>query len=316
VTQPVRQSPSWSPNGLTLEFGHAVKVSLLYKKSARESISTEDLTAQIERGGHQVLQAVQRGTDISVLLDPPVELVVAAGGDGTVAAAAKAVAGNNIPLAILPLGTANNIAKSLNVCGPLPELIEGWRQAVRLPFDLGVASGNDEDFLFVEGVGGGLIPAGISAARLAAESDYADAAAKVTADLRRYHEIMLHMAPCRVSLAADGADISGDYLVVEVLNIPSVGPNIVFSPDVAPSDGFLSVVTAGEEHRGALLSYLEDRISGRARQLSLPTRLARTVEIDGGGILHLDDQTHRAAELGLLSLRTRPAALHILTPAP
>ena len=292
-----------------------MKVSLLYNKSAGEGISAEDLTAQIERGGHEVVRTVQREADISVLLDPPVELVVAAGGDGTVAAAAKAVAGNNIPLAILPLGTANNIAKSLNVCGALPELIEGWQHAVRLPFDLGAASGKDEDFLFVEGVGGGLIPAGISAASQAPASDYADVAAKMTADIRRYHEIMLHMAPCRVSLAADGTDISGDYLVVEVLNIPSVGPNIVFSPDVTPSDGFLSVVTAGEEHRGALLSYLENRIAGRARQLSLPTRLARTVEIDGCGILHLDDETQRAAELGPLSLRIRPAALHILTPA-
>jgi hypothetical protein len=85
--------------------------------------------------------------------------------------------------------------------------------------------------------------------------------------------------------------------------------------DVLPSDGFLSVVTAGEEHRGALRPYLEDRIAGRTRQLSLPTRLARTVEIDGCGILHLDDDTQRAAELGPLSLRIRPAALHILTPA-
>jgi diacylglycerol kinase (ATP) len=293
-----------------------VKVSLLYNKSAGDGISADDLTAQIERGGHRLLRTVQRGTDSSVLFDQPVELVVAAGGDGTVAAAAKAVAGHNIPLAILPLGTANNIAKSLNICGALPELIEGWRHALRLPFDLGAASGNDEQFLFVEGVGGGLIAAGISAARLAAERNYADAAAKVTADIRRYHEILLHLAPCRVSLAADGADISGDYLVVEVLNIPSVGPNIVFSADVAPSDGCLSVVTAGEEHRAALLSYLEDRIAGRAPQLSLPTRLARTIEIDGCGILHLDDETQRAAELGPLSLRVRPAALHILTPAP
>jgi diacylglycerol kinase family enzyme len=292
-----------------------MKVSLLCNKSAGEGISAEDLTALIERGGHEVVRIVQRVEATSVLLDPPVELVVAAGGDGTVAAAAKAVAGHDMPLAILPLGTANNIAKSLNVWGTLSELIEGWQNAVRLPFDLGAASGIDEDFLFVEGIGGGLIPAGISAASLAAESEYADADAKVTADIRHYHKIMLHMAPCRASLSADGTDISGDFLVVEVLNIPSVGPNVMFSPDVLPSDGFLSVVTAGEEHRGALLSYLEDRIAGRARQLSLPTRLARTVEIDGCGILHLDDNTQRAAELGPLSLRIRPAALHILTPA-
>ena len=291
-----------------------MKVSLLYNTKAGEGISAGELTRQIERGGHEVVRTVQRKGDTAALLEPPAELVVAAGGDGTVAAAAKAVAGSNIPLAILPLGTANNVAKSLGVCGALPELIEGWQHAVRLPFDLGAASGKDEDFLFVEGVGGGLIPAGISAASQAPAREYANVTEEVTADIRRYHEIMLHMAPCRVSLAADGTDISGDYLVVEVLNIPAVGPNIVFSPDVTPSDGFLSVVTAGEEHRAALLSYLENRIAGRAHQLSLPSRLVKTIDIDGGGILHLDDETQRAASLGPLSLRIRPAALHILTP--
>ncbi|MBA3452514.1 MAG: NAD(+)/NADH kinase [Deltaproteobacteria bacterium] len=59
-----------------------------------------------------------------------VDAVVAAGGDGTVSAVASALAGGNVPLAVLPLGTLNHFAKDL-----------------RMPLELGeaalaIASGN------------------------------------------------------------------------------------------------------------------------------------------------------------------------------
>jgi diacylglycerol kinase family enzyme len=289
-----------------------VKISLLYNESAGEGIASDDLKDQIERGGHQVVKTVQRKEDISRVLDSPVDLVVAAGGDGTIASAAKAVAGSGIPLAILPLGTANNIARSLGIEGALPELIEGWRHAVRLPFDLGAASRKREDIIFVEGVGGGLIPAGISAAKKRTTDEHDDVAAQVAADIRHYYDVLLDMKPCRFMLSADGTDMSGDYLVVEILNIRSIGPNIVFSADVTASDGFLSVVTAGEAHRGPLLTYLEQRMAGLPGQLSLPSRLATRVDIDGCGALHLDDESEPATSVGSLSLRIRPAALQVL----
>jgi diacylglycerol kinase (ATP) len=89
-----------------------VNISLLYNESAGEGIASDDLKDQIERGGHQVVKTVQRKEDISGVLDSPVDLVVAAGGDGTIASAAKAVAGSGIPLAILQPTTSREASAS------------------------------------------------------------------------------------------------------------------------------------------------------------------------------------------------------------
>ena len=64
------------------------------------------------------------------LFDRAADLIVAVGGDGTVASVAREVAGHDVPLAVLPVGTANNIAFSLGCDGPLDELIDHWPRAV------------------------------------------------------------------------------------------------------------------------------------------------------------------------------------------
>jgi diacylglycerol kinase family enzyme len=52
-------------------------------------------------------------------LGKPWDLVAVAGGDGTVAKAARHMPDRNVPLALLPIGTANNVAHSLDLLGEL-----------------------------------------------------------------------------------------------------------------------------------------------------------------------------------------------------
>jgi diacylglycerol kinase family enzyme len=72
-------------------------------------------------------------------------LVFAAGGDGTVRACAQALAGTGVPLAIVPLGTANLTARALGIPGRADRAIEvGFRGRDRR-IDLASAEVGDGD---------------------------------------------------------------------------------------------------------------------------------------------------------------------------
>src|SRR5688572_914145 len=238
-----------------------VRVSLLYNGQAAGDAALDRIRSALTAHGHDLVRVITDRADLPHLLDPPVDVVLSAGGDGTAAAAARALAGKNTPLAILPLGTANNIARSLGYVGSIEDLIAGLRFERRRSLDLGTASGSWGSRTFVESVGGGMIAAGIEAMRTRRDGKPPESAvARMERALRGYHEIIARLEPRACTLLLDGTQLEGDFLVVEVLNTPWIGPNINLSPDTDTSDGLLSVVVVGDNEREALQNYLERRI--------------------------------------------------------
>jgi diacylglycerol kinase family enzyme len=64
----------------------------------------------------------------------------------------------------------------------------------------------------------------------------------------------------RWRIEVDGDDLSGEYFVVEILNIRFAGPNVLLDPDATPTDGAFEIVTIGETERDDLARNLEDRL--------------------------------------------------------
>lgn len=85
------------------------------------------------------------------LLGDGCEIVVAAGGDGTVRACAEALAGTEVPLVVLPLGTGNLLAANLD----LPHSVEGVFDVVLdgVDVEIDVGRANGEAFLVMAGFG-------------------------------------------------------------------------------------------------------------------------------------------------------------------
>jgi len=66
-------------------------------------------------------------------------LAIAAGGDGVVGGVITHLAASGLPLGILPLGTANDTARSLRIPQNLPQAVEVIAQGHTRPIDIGVA---------------------------------------------------------------------------------------------------------------------------------------------------------------------------------
>jgi diacylglycerol kinase family enzyme len=216
------------------------------------------------------------------------------------------------PFAILPLGTANNIAASLNLRRDVPQLISSWERARPVPFDLGHARTQSKEWLIVEGVGGGLLPAGIAAAKPALDYAEAHPSHEVAAAVRLFSKALKELRPVRRTITVDGMPLTRDLLMFEVLNIRSVGPNLMFAPTASPSDGMFDVIMAGPEHRSDLLQYFESRSRDDDAALILPHYRARNIRVDAREELHIDDEVVDGRGLGEIDITVEPGATTVL----
>ena len=73
----------------------------------------------------------------AVWRDQGYDLVIAAGGDGTVGSVATQLVGSGVPLAILPLGTANDVARSLYVPMDVAQACGALAGAAPMDIDVG-----------------------------------------------------------------------------------------------------------------------------------------------------------------------------------
>jgi diacylglycerol kinase (ATP) len=276
-----------------------MKITLIHNPGAGDGQDVKSLVRLITDAGHKVRHESTK-KEWERLLEKPVDLVVAAGGDGTVRRVALAAADHGLPFAAIPVGTANNIAKTIGVLGNAQELIESWSISPRheQPFDLGEAAAPWGRKRFVEGVGGGLIADLISRE----EEVDADATLLGRETDRALHllcELVREASVRRWQISADGRDLSGEYFALEVLNIRFMGPNLPLAPGAYPGDGFFDIVVIGENDREPLLAYLEDRMRLAAGQLpELRVVRARQIEIVApvGVRWHLDDRNWPSAE--------------------
>ncbi len=107
-----------------------------------------DLSAAVEvleRHGFEVLERlIDRPTEIGETIRRErdrVDLVVLAGGDGTMNAAAEALVETGLPLGILPLGTGNDLARTLGIPTSIPEALMIIAAGRRHAIDLGRVNG-------------------------------------------------------------------------------------------------------------------------------------------------------------------------------
>lgn len=270
-----------------------MRIALLHNATAgNEDHSDAKLSELIRAAGHEVTHVVGRLRDLTAALQrAPCDMVVIAGGDGTVGRAACELAGWQIPLTILPLGTANNTARSLGLSHRNKKLIKGWQGGSLVPFDLCFLNDGAVRHRFAEAVGWGVFPLAIAAAK--GQSFEGTRRQQLKRD-RALFQACIGQAPIRhYEIEVDGQDYSGEYVLVEVVNVPLIGPRLEISPRSESSDGLVELVLAGASERAALEQLVA---SGQAVPGSLRSARGAQIRVQASeGLLHRDGTLVRHA---------------------
>ena len=236
------------------------------------------------------------------------DMAIIAGGDGTVAKVATAVISTNVPIAILPTGTANNIARSLGAFGELDEVIRGLPNAVPRQVRIGQARGCWGTRVFLEAVGLGALVRSVEKLQHAKLNGLE----KLKRGRAAFCKKIATIKPVRAAVRVDEDLLDRRMLLVEVMKIGMIGPNLRLCPSIDPADEKLSLVYLPEDARDAMLAWLE------APEANGPPPLfqvrCRRIQFEADGEpLRLDDKTVEW-DGSTVVLQPEPNVLTVLTP--
>ena len=232
------------------------------------------------------------------------DVVVAAGGDGTVGTVACELLGKETALGILPLGSVMNVARMLDI----PRDLEGAAAVIATgevrTIDVGEAKGQ----IFFEGGSVGLNAAVFREAQ------------QVDSDSGRHRAlgaalwVLLRYRPPRMVLHLDDRVLTTRALAVAVANGPYSGLGFTVAPDAAINDSKFDVVIFSRFSRTELIRHFVSIAFGR-RRYSAKTATYRSsrVRIEGVHPLPCRADGH---DLGSTPVEyvVRPGALRVIAP--
>lgn len=235
------------------------------------------------------------------------DLVIAAGGDGTIHAVANGLIGTSSTLGLIALGTMNNIARSLSI----PETIEAAcgiiAQGETSKVDVGQI--NDNIFLEVAGIG------------LEAELFPAAEEVKSPGLLSTVRGVLSGLAtisayqPTRFRVSFDGhRSRTYNALQITVCNTPYYGVHLQVAPGTLMDDGLLDVVIYKNFSK---LEYIQHGISitqgKRILQPKITRRKVKTLHITSNQPvqIHADGIPHGHTPA---TITITPGALQVRVP--
>lgn len=280
---------------------------LVNPKASRAGTGLDAVIRTLTDGGVEPVRPLNDDVDTLIRRHAAaVECVIIGGGDGTLNHAAPALIETGLPLGILPLGTANDLARTLELpADPVAAaqvIVDGRLRGI----DLGEVNGRP--FFNVASLGMGVDLAksldGDTKKRWG-RFGYALAALRLVRRLERFS------AEIRID---DGRVIRGKSIQIAVGNGRFYGGGMTVAPDAAPDDGMLDVYSIEVDHwlwlalmypsfRAGRHGHWDEVHAFRCRSVEIRTRRPRDVNTDG------EVTTHTPAKFRVL-----PKAVRVYTP--
>jgi diacylglycerol kinase (ATP) len=233
-----------------------------------------------------------------------IDVVVAAGGDGTIATVAAELTGSTAALGVLPLGTVMNVARMLG----LPRDLDGAAEVVRSGPVRAVDVGLAGERLFLETGSVGMNAAIFREIQRLDEGDWGSIA--------RTLRVAFRYRPARMEIRLDRGTIRTRALMVVVANGPYMGAGMTVAPDADLQDGLLDVRVFRGFSKTELLRYLVAVAFGRPRyEPHVTTDRSSRVSVRGARPLPCRADSR---DLGTtpVEFEVRPHALRVVAPDP
>lgn len=258
--------------------------------------SKDDLVKIVSTAGYDYKYVSTDEDDWKDFTNNTFDFILLAGGDGTVRKLSKQLLNKmpyrQIPIYLLPLGTANNIALTLNKNTASPEYDVNFNNEL-MNYDCGRIEGLNEN-TFVESIGLGIFPELIQEMENQ-EFQKENISEKLNRTLKVLLDLVKKYKAQKAKIKTDGITIKGSFLMIELMNIKSVGPNIMIAPGADTEDGYFDLAMITEDDRGFLENYIQKMINGNGKQCDL-NKIVKILRVQNvkikwkGDHIHIDDK--------------------------
>ncbi|MCL6349997.1 lipid kinase [Pectobacterium polaris] len=261
---------------------------LLINKQARNGDSSARYVKELlQQSQISIVEPDEKDTgscsDIIRAYADRVDFVIIGGGDGTLNSAAPGLVDTGLPLGVLPLGTANDFARTVGIPRDIRQAVQVIANGQQRIVDLGEVNGHL--FFNVSSIGfSAALARGLSAKskKRWGTLGYALAAFKLLKQSR----------PFRVEIEHDGIKERVRTVQVSVGNGRFYGGGMAVADSAAPDDGLLDVYSLEVSHwweMVALIPFIRKGTHGRwrkvrafsAKQLTLNTTRPHDINADG-----------------------------------
>ncbi|MCH5235814.1 MAG: diacylglycerol kinase family lipid kinase [Muribaculaceae bacterium] len=254
-------------------------------------------TKETKAGGdafRMASEAVEKGFD----------MVITAGGDGTVNEAANALAFSNCTLGILPFGSGNGLARSVGVPQDTFAALKLIESGYVLTCDRGIV--NDKPFYCTFGIG---FDAAVSEKFATMKKR-----GRITYIRSAFREFLNYRSQ-PYAIVIDGKVITEKALLIAVCNAPQYGNNAYIGPKAKLTDGLLDITVVHSDNPFNTLLMSMDMFTGmldKNRGIGTFRVPALTIIRTEDGPVHLDGEPMQMGKK--LAIKCEKKALRIFAP--
>ena len=180
------------------------------------------------------------------------KVVIAMGGDDTIEAIIRGIAGSKVRLGMIPVGTANNLAKSLGIPEDPLQACDLIASGKFRKLDMGqVRVGKGKKVPFFE-----LVMVGIGAAVYPDALHVSKGKGRLASVKGALQTVLSHETRPKVTLKMDGESVvTVETMLAIVSNVPLIGPNMLVDPNASLDDGLLDISVYPNFSKAELLAY-------------------------------------------------------------